>query len=115
MTENNYYLIEIDTASSVFALANILDHKILGIKKNKLSIIPWLIKNKITEILELDDNYNKKNITEKYQYKKELQEKLNKKFENNNFKSLKLEFKTYSNNNLTKNIIYVSKVNLIND
>ena len=115
MTKNDYYLIETDTASGILLFTDILKHNIIGIKKNKSTIIPWLIKNKITEILESDDNYNAKNIVEKHQYKKELQEKLTQKFENNKFQSLKLEFEAYSNNNLTKTIIYVSKVNLIND
>ena len=61
------YLIEIENSSGVQLLANIVNHEILGIKIGENTIVPWLIKNTITDILEKDDNYLAKNITQKYE------------------------------------------------
>lgn len=110
---NNYYLIEKESTSGLLALANILNHERLGIKIGTKTIIPWLINNQIISILEADDNYSAKNSTEKNNYKQELQKQFEEKFQNNNFESLKLEFTTFKNNEITKTVIYVSKINII--
>ena len=75
------YLIEIENSSGVQLLTNIVNHEILGIKIGENTIVPWLIKNTITDILEKDDNYLAKNMTQKYEYKKDLQSQLQAKFE----------------------------------
>lgn len=51
------YLIEIENSSGIQSLANIVNHEILGLKIGANTIVPWLIKNTITDILEKDDNY----------------------------------------------------------
>ena len=66
------YLIEIENSSGVQLLANIVNHEILGVKIGENTIVPWLIKNTITDILEKDDNYLAKNMNQKYEYKKDL-------------------------------------------
>ena len=59
------YLIELESSSGVQLLANIVNHEILGLKIGANTIVPWLIKNTITDILEKDDNYLAKNMTQK--------------------------------------------------
>lgn len=112
---NNYYLIAKESASGLMAFTNILTYEQIGLKIGAKTVVPWLIKNTITDILDSDDNYNAKNMTEKYNYKKELQAQLEQKFAENNFDDLKLELKTQSNDQQTKTIIHVSKIEVIKD
>lgn len=112
---NDYYLLEQESASGTLALAGILTHQYLGLKIGAETVVSYLIKYPITDILETDDNYSAKNMTEKYDYKKELKEKLEQQFAANDLNHLKLEFETYSNNSLTKTNLYATKIDLIND
>lgn len=107
------YLIEIENSSGTQLLANIVNHEILGLKIGANTIVPWLIKNTITDILEKDDNYLAKNITQKYEYKKDLQSQLQAKFEANGKKTLHLKFETVKDNILSKTIIKVTALETI--
>lgn len=107
------YLIEIENSSGVQLLTNIVNHEILGIKIGENTIVPWLIKNTITDILEKDDNYLAKNINQKYEYKKDLQSQLQAKFEANGKTKLHLKFETVKDNTPSKTIVKVTALETI--
>lgn len=107
------YLIEIENSSGVQLLTNIVNHEILGIKIGANTIVPWLIKNTITDILEKDDNYLAKNMNQKYKYKKDLQSQLQAKFEANGETTLYLRFETVKDNTPSKTIVKVTALETI--
>lgn len=107
------YLIEIENSSGVQLLTNIVNHEILGIKIGENTIVPWLIKNTVTDILEKDDNYLAKNINQKYEYKKDLQSQLQAKFEANGKTKLHLKFETVKDNTLSRTIVKVTALETI--
>lgn len=107
------YLIELESSSGVQLLANLMNHEILGLKIGANTIVPWLIKNIITDILEKDDNYLAKDMTQKYEYKKDLQAQLQSKFEANGKTKLHLKFETVKDNTPFKTIIKVTALETI--
>ena len=107
------YLIEIESSSGIQLLANIVNHEILGLKIGANTIVPWLIKNTITDILEKDDNYLAKNMTQKYEYKKDLQSQLQTKFEDNGKTTLHIKFDTVKDYTPSKTIVKVTALETI--
>lgn len=108
--KNDIYLIEMEYASGLQLVANIYQKDILGYIKNARNIIPYLIKNEITEILEQDINYNNLNMLEKANTKKEIIANLEEKFLKNDYENLFVELHTNTKTNASKYQIKITKL-----
>lgn len=84
----SHYIIELINENHKLGPQDIPYGETLGIIQGTDNVVPYLIKNTLTDLLEDDHHYRKMTITEKYDFKKRIKNAMLDCFSNNQFESV---------------------------